>query len=84
MTVGNRTDKKQGGNYHGSVAAHWAAMKEPRDVATSLLRKQAADALRRARKLPVGHARNDLRQLAMGLLWLDRKGMQAKVQDKID
>ena len=58
-------------------------MKEPRDVATSLLRKKAADALRRARKLPVGHARNDLRQLAMGLLWLDRKGMQAKVQDTL-
>ena len=57
-------------------------MKEPRDVATSLLRKKAADALRRARKLPVGHARNDLRQLAMGLLWLNRKGMQAKVQDR--
>jgi hypothetical protein len=58
-------------------------MKEPKDVASSLLRKQAADALRRARKMPVGHARNDLRQLAMGLLWLDRKGMQAKVQDRL-
>ena len=54
-------------------------MKEPRDVATSLLRKHAADALRRARKLPVGHARNNLRQLAMGLVWLDRKRMPAKV-----
>jgi hypothetical protein len=35
-------------------------------------RNQAAEALRRARKLPVGANRNDLRQLAMGLLWLDR------------
>jgi hypothetical protein len=26
------------------------------------------------RKLPVGRARNDLRQLAIGLLWLDRRG----------
>jgi hypothetical protein len=59
-----------------------AAMKEPKDVATTLLRKQAADALRRARELPVGHARNNLRQLAMGLLWLDRKRMRAGVQDR--
>jgi hypothetical protein len=47
------------------------------------LRKHAADALIRARKLPVGHARNDLRQLAMGLLWLDRKGLQAAVKDRV-
>jgi hypothetical protein len=52
-------------------------MEQPKDVATSLLRKHATDALRRARKLPVGHARNDLRQLAVSLLWLDKKGMQA-------
>jgi hypothetical protein len=58
-------------------------MDQPKDLATSLLRKHAADALRRARKLPVGHARNDLRQLAMGLLWLDRNGKQAKVQDSL-
>lgn len=43
----------------------------------SPLRKQAADALRRARKLPVGHARNDLRQLAIGLLWLEKRGLVA-------
>jgi hypothetical protein len=43
----------------------------------SPLEKQAADALRRARRLPVGAARNDLRQLAMGLLWLHRNGMDA-------
>lgn len=43
----------------------------------SALEKQAADALRRARRLPVGAARNDLRQLAMGLLWLHRSGMDA-------
>jgi hypothetical protein len=47
------------------------------------LRKHAADALRRARKLPVGHGRNDLRQLAMGLLWLDRKGLQAVAKDRV-
>jgi hypothetical protein len=46
--------------------------------ADSPLRRQAADALRRARKLPVGPARNDLRQLAIGLRWLDDRG---KVHD---
>jgi hypothetical protein len=40
----------------------------------SSLERQAADALRRARKLPIGPDRNDLRQLAVGLLWLHRNG----------
>ena len=48
----------------------------------SALEKQAADALRRARKLPVGPARNDLRQLAMGLLWLERNGMDALIKQR--
>jgi hypothetical protein len=43
----------------------------------SALEQQAADALRRARGLPVGADRNDLRQLATGLLWLHRNGMDA-------
>jgi hypothetical protein len=46
----------------------------------SPLERQAADALRRARQLPIGSSRNDLRQLAMGLLWLHRHGMQALEQ----
>jgi hypothetical protein len=46
----------------------------------SPLEKQAADALRRARRLPVGPNRNDLRQLAVGLLWLHRNGMDALVR----
>lgn len=45
----------------------------------SPLEKQAADALRRARRLPVGPDRSDLRQLARGLLWLHRNGMDALV-----
>jgi hypothetical protein len=49
--------------------------KKPEAIAPSPLRRHAADALRRARKLPVGHARNDLRQLATGLLWLERRGL---------
>jgi len=45
----------------------------------STLEKQAVDALRRARRLPIGPHRNDLRQLAKGLLWLNRNGMDAFV-----
>jgi hypothetical protein len=46
----------------------------------SPLEKQAADALRRARRLPLGSGRNDLRQLATALLWLHRNGMEAPVK----
>jgi hypothetical protein len=53
------------------------------DVKDSPLRRHAANALRQARKLPIGHERNDLRQLAVGLLWLERKGLQATVQDRV-
>jgi hypothetical protein len=49
----------------------------------SHIEEQAADALRRARKMPAGPTRNDLRQLAMGLLWLHRNGMEALVEDRI-
>jgi hypothetical protein len=48
------------------------------DARASLVRRQAAEVLRRARRLPVGPDRNDLRQLAIGLLWLDKKGLSAK------
>jgi hypothetical protein len=41
---------------------------------------QVADVLRRARMLPPGPARNDLRQLARGLLKLHRAGIRADVQ----
>ena len=54
----------------------------------SALEQQAADALRRARGLPVGADRNDLRQLATGLLWLHRNGMDAltrlRLEDRFD
>jgi hypothetical protein len=36
------------------------------------IRKQLEDTLRRARQLPVGPYRNDLRQLAKGLGWLEK------------
>jgi hypothetical protein len=48
----------------------------------SALEKQAADALRRARRLRVGAERNDLRQLAMGLLSLHRNGMDALMKPR--
>lgn len=41
---------------------------------------QVADVLQRARKLPIGAARNDLRQLAIGLLKLHRAGVRANVE----
>jgi hypothetical protein len=44
----------------------------------------AADALIRARRLPVGPARNDLRQIAIGLRWLEKKGFAFKVQDRFE
>ena len=46
----------------------------------SPLERQAADALRRARKLPIGKDRNDLRQLALGLRWLHRKGVDSSFE----
>jgi hypothetical protein len=46
-------------------------MKHPSDTVVAPIRKQATDALRRARKLPVGPHRNDLRQLAIGLRQLE-------------
>ena len=49
----------------------------------SPLRRQAAEALGRARKLPVGHDRNDLRQLALGLLWLEKRGYVAIPEDLV-
>ncbi|MCA6107692.1 hypothetical protein [Bradyrhizobium cenepequi] len=47
------------------------------------MEQQAADALRRARRLPVGANRNDLRQLAVGLLWLHRRGMDALLERRL-
>ena len=52
-------------------------------TALAPFRRQAADVLRRARQLPIGHARNDLRQLAMGLLWLDKRNREATLQDRV-
>src|SRR5437762_14042481 len=47
------------------------------------IRRQAAEALRRARKLPIGHARNDLRQVALGLLWREKRGYVAIPEDLV-
>jgi hypothetical protein len=54
-------------------------MNQPLNV--SALRRQAADALRQARRLPIGHERNDLRQVAIGLLWLEKRGVLALAED---
>jgi hypothetical protein len=47
-------------------------MKTPLNVVPSPLRRQTVETFRRARKLPPGPHRNDLRQLAFGLLNLQR------------
>ena len=54
-------------------------MKSPSQTAAPL-RKQAANALLRARKLPPGPYRNDLRQLGVGLLALYKKGLRGNVE----
>jgi hypothetical protein len=82
--VGGRTDAQNFQSLSWSAySTVGSAMQRPSDTQISPLRRQAADALRRARKLPVGHARNDLRQLASGLLWLDKRNLQATVQDRV-
>lgn len=54
-----------------------AEMTDPSKVPIIL---HAADALRRARKFPVGAARNDLRQLARALRDLHRTGAHANLR----
>lgn len=54
------------------------------DDMLSPLYRHAADALNRARKLPVGPHRNDLRQLAVGLRWLQKKGRGANAERRIE
>jgi hypothetical protein len=49
---------------------------------SSRLRQQRIDALLQARKLPVGPDRNDLRQLAVGLRYLEQNGLEAKVWER--
>lgn len=51
----------------------------PIDKNTTLY-KHVSDALHQARQLPIGEARNELRQRALCLRWLDRKGFGAKIE----
>jgi hypothetical protein len=64
------------------LVAEFLAMKAPSELAVAFLRRQAAQALQQARRLPVGPDRNELRQLAIGLVWLEKKGLAAKVLDR--
>jgi hypothetical protein len=50
------------------------------DEPTAPILLPATDALRRARKLPAGAARNDLRQLTRGLRDLHRMGGYSHLQ----
>ena len=56
-------------------------MKTPSRTVPSPLREQAANTLLRARKLPPGPYRNDLRQLGVNLLWLYKTGLKANIQN---
>jgi len=55
-------------------------MKKTIPDAESPVRKQAEDTLCRARKLPPGPLRNDLRQLGIGLLRLYKLNVKAKME----
>jgi hypothetical protein len=56
-------------------------MKVFSDMAVShSLREQAANAFRRARKLPPGPHRNDLRHLGRELLWLYKENSDTSAQ----
>jgi hypothetical protein len=57
-------------------------MKTLPQEAVSPLKRHAVDALRRARKLPIGPHRNDLRQLAIALRRLDRDGIGADFYER--
>ena len=55
-------------------------MKTPSDMAASPVLRQAADTLRRARKLPHGPHKNDLRLLGFELLRLHKMGQRANLE----
>jgi hypothetical protein len=55
-------------------------MKTPLNMAPSPLRRQVVNTFLRARKVPPGRYRDDLRQLAFALLKLHRRGVRANVQ----
>jgi hypothetical protein len=58
-------------------------MKTLSNLAASPLRRQIAETLRRARQLPPGPHRNDLRQLASGLLLLHKTVAIANPQNHV-
>jgi hypothetical protein len=47
------------------------------------IRRQIEDTLLRARQLPVGPHRNDLRLLAKGRRWLEKHGRDERVQELV-
>jgi hypothetical protein len=63
---------------------HGLDMASSTEEVFSPLRRQVIDAIRRARRLPVGPERNDLRQLVLGLRWLEKKGLEAKAMNRCD
>ncbi len=72
---------KQLHNKHDMNLVSQVSAAEMGGTSKSPIIRHAADALRRARKLPVGAARNDLRQLARELRELHRIGAYASLQN---
>jgi hypothetical protein len=63
---------------------HGLDMASSTEQVFSTLRRQVIDAIRRARSLPVGPERNDLRQLVLGLRWLEKESLDAKAMNRSD
>jgi hypothetical protein len=64
-------DRHRGGRLIVHVCCGWRRAEYP-----------CEEALLRARRLAIGADRNDLRQLARGLLWLHRNGMDALMKQR--
>lgn len=75
LTRGQLTTKIDAPHLEGLGSLHMQSDPSPLEL-------QVADVLRRARQLPVGSGRNDLHQLAAGLLLLRRRGMNALMEER--
>lgn len=76
----NRQTRQLSINLFSSLTDGTDPMIPPLNMAPSPLRRQAAMTYLRARKMPRGSYRDDLRQLALGLFRLHRLGIRANVQ----
>jgi hypothetical protein len=71
------------GDYRPMQAALWAEHADARALIETAPTTRAGLRALDSYLLPVGHARNELRQLAIGLLWLEKRNLKATVQDPV-